>query len=131
MEKITLSVPAMFGDHHVLEVRRLLSGLAGVEHIYASSSFQLVDVTYDPAQIDPEAITATLSDAGYMEPLDIPLEPETAAYQSSVSTLTLRHTAAYRQTGRTVTFARNVAYAGRPLWPCPGMGPLSTDNEGE
>ncbi len=121
----------MFGDHHVLEVRRILSGLAGVEHVYASSSFQIVDVTYDPAQITPEAITAALSEAGYLDPLDIPLEPDTAPYQRPDSAASFRHTAAFRQTGKTVSFAHNAAYAGRPLWPCPGMGLLSTHTEGE
>lgn len=43
METTTISVPAMFGDHHVLQVRRIRSGLAGVEHIYASSSLQIVE----------------------------------------------------------------------------------------
>ena len=131
MDKLTLSVPAMYGDHHVLEVRRILSGLPGVEHIYASSAFQVVDVTYDPAQIDPDAITAALREAGYMDPLDIPLEPDVAPYQKPDSIASFRHTTAYRQTEKVVSFAHNVAHAQRPLWPCPGMGPIRSDSEGE
>ena len=131
MEKLTLEVPTMYGDHHVLEVRRLLLELPGVSEVYASSAFQVVEITYDPAQIDAEQITAPLKEAGYLEPLPIPSESAEAAYQSTGSSTYFRRTAAYAQTGQVVSFAQSVDYAGRPLWPCPGMGPVKIMDEGE
>jgi hypothetical protein len=38
-----------------------------------------------------------------------------------------RRTASHAQTGQTVSFAQKVPYTGRPVWPCPGMGPLAEE----
>jgi copper chaperone CopZ len=131
MEKLTLDLPAMYGDHHVLEVRRILLEMSGVSDVYASSCFHVVEVAYDPAQVRAEAIHAALEAAGYLEPLFVPLESEVASSQDGDQTIFFRHTAAYRQTGKVVSFAQQVASSGRPLWPCPGMGPLQRVDEGE
>lgn len=132
MEKLTLELPALYADHHVLAVRQLLAELPGVAAIYASSAFHVVEVTFDPAQMDAERIRARLGEAGYLEPLAVPAESDRAAYHSDDPHVYFRHTAAYAHTGQTVGFAQRVAHAGRPLWPCPGMGPLKiTDEEGE
>ncbi len=131
MEKLTFEVPAMYGDHHVLEVRRLLSALPGIADIYASSAFQVVEVTYDPQAIDADRIRVCLEEAGYLEPLPVPTETDQAAYQSDDPNVFFRHSAAYAQAGPTVSFAQRVSYAGRPLWPCPGMGPLQRMDEGD
>jgi copper chaperone CopZ len=131
MEKLTLDLPAMYGDHHVIEVRRILFGISGVEEVYASSGFQAVEVTYDPAQTDGSALEVCLAEAGYMEPLELPLEPRVAPYLDTAQPAYFRHTAAYRQTGRAVNFAQTVTYTGWALWPCPGMGPISRKDEGE
>lgn len=131
MEKLTLDVPAMYGDHHVLEVRRLLAALPGIADIYASSAFQIVEVTYDPQAVDAEQIRATLEKAGYLEPLPVPAESDSPAYHSDDPNVYFRHSAAYAQAGQTVSFAQRVSYSGRPLWPCPGMGPLQIVDEGE
>ncbi len=131
MKTLTLDLPAMYGDHHVIEVRRILLELAGVEDVYASSSFHAVEVTYDPDQITAEAITARVEEAGYLEPLVVPLETGQAAYQQSDNSTHFRHTAAYAQTGQVVSFAQTISYAGRPLWPCPGMAPIHMPEEEE
>jgi copper chaperone CopZ len=55
----------MFADHHVLKARQALLALKGVDDVYASSAWQAVIVTYDPAQIEPEAIGQALEQAGY------------------------------------------------------------------
>lgn len=123
MEKLQLDLPAMYGDHHVVEVRRLLAELPGVDDVYASSGFRVVVVNYDPAQTNPDAITSRLAEAGYTDSLSIPVESKEAAYHQVAGTY-FRHTAAYAQTGQVVSFAQRVNYAGRPLWPCPGMGPI-------
>ena len=53
MEKITVDLPTMYGDHHVTDVRRILLALPGVEDVYASSAFRLVEVTFDPTKTSP------------------------------------------------------------------------------
>ncbi|MCL4237968.1 MAG: heavy-metal-associated domain-containing protein [Anaerolineae bacterium] len=132
MDKLTLELPALYADHHVLAVRQLLAELPGVTAIYASSAFQVVEVTFDPAQIDAERLRMRLGEAGYLEPLPVPAESGRAVYHSDDPNIYFRHTAAYAHTGQTVGFAQQVAQAGRPLWPCPGMGPLKiTGEEGE
>ena len=35
MEVLTLELPAMYGDHHVVEVRRILLEIPGVDNVYA------------------------------------------------------------------------------------------------
>lgn len=131
MERLTLDLPALYADHHVMEVRRILFEIPGVDDVYASSCFQVAEVTYDPAQVEAETLLARLQEAGYLEPLDTPLESEIAVSQKSGQTTFFRHTAAYRQTGKAVSFSQQVAYLGRPLWPCPGMGPIQKVDEGK
>ncbi len=65
MKKITLTLPAMYADHHVTRVRNLLSPLAGVENVIASSAFKEVVVEYDEKKTTPDALVKALSDAGY------------------------------------------------------------------
>jgi copper chaperone CopZ len=122
MKTITLNLPAMYGDHHVVEVRRILSELPGVQEIYASSCFQIVEVTYDPAQLSADAISAKLSEAGYLQDLASPVEVP-AAFDSTreKGAAFFRHTTAFEQT-KQIGFAQRVNWSGRPLWPCPGMG---------
>lgn len=129
MKNLTLDLPAMYGDHHVVEVRRILLSLPGVQNVYASSCFQAVEITYEPAEVDEETLVRHLDEAGYMQALAAPLESAQAA---NVEPNTyFRHTAAYRQTGKVVSFAQQVPYMGRPLWPCPGMGPVQKVDNGE
>lgn len=65
MEKITLTVPAMYADHHVTAVKRLLSPLKGVENVIASAAFKEVIVEFDAAKTSRSALVKALSDAGY------------------------------------------------------------------
>ncbi len=127
MEKLTLEVPAMYGDHHVTEVRRILLELPGVQDVYASSAFHVVEVTFDPAQVDAKTITDRLDQAGYLGDLQIPLEVSTPATDHRPGNgvkAQLRHSATYKEAGSMVSFAHRVPYVGRPLWPCPGLGPI-------
>jgi hypothetical protein len=48
MNTLTLELPAIYGDHHVLEVRRILFELPGIEDVYASSNFRRRDPTIRP-----------------------------------------------------------------------------------
>ncbi|MCB9135926.1 MAG: heavy-metal-associated domain-containing protein [Anaerolineales bacterium] len=120
MESLTLKLPAMYADHHVIEVRRVLSCLSGIGDIYASSAFQSVEIEYDSTQTNPQAIEYALDGAGYLSELSVPVEIGTQAGQ--VEKPFFRHTTAYTQVGRTVSFAQEISATSRPLWPCPGMG---------
>lgn len=121
MEKFSLALPSMFGDHHVVEVRRILAALPGVEEIYASSGFQMIEATYDPARLDPDTIREALQEAGYLEeslaPVEIHVEPADRGSQQPF----FRHTAAFPNIEHAIGFKQDVAFSGRPLWPCPGF----------
>lgn len=123
METLSLELPAMYGDHHVTEVRKLLFELEGVEQVYASSAFQAVEVKFDPGVISQEEVTAPLDEAGYTSEFDLPVEQSIPANEQK-DTAFFRHTEAYAETKNTVGFAQQVRYQRSPLWPCPGMGPL-------
>ena len=124
MEVMNLDLPAMYGDHHVTEVRRLLLEIPGVEDVYASSDFQMVEVNYDPSKVESEVITNKLEQAGYIDELPIAVERGALDQSKNGDKPFFRSTAAYEQTGNTVGFAQSVPHSGRPLWPCPGMGPI-------
>ena len=126
MEVLSLELPAMYGDHHVVEVRRLLYDLPGVQDVYASSGFRSAEVTFDPEKVSAEDIKAKLDQSGYIGELFIP--EEMAAESASTGTGKkgfFRHTAAYETTNQVVSFGQTVNYVGRALWPCPGMAPLN------
>jgi len=122
MESLTLKLPAMFADHHVIEVRRILSELPGIGEVYASSAFQSAEIEYDPVLITPQAIDHALETAGYLDALPVPEEIGAQPVTDNGDKPFFRHTTAYTQAGKAVSFAQNVPFAGRPLWPCPGLG---------
>jgi copper chaperone CopZ len=123
MKTITLDLPTMFGDHHVVEVRRLLFELKGVEEVYASSGFRVIEVSFDDDLIAVDQIKATLDASGYLEEISIPVESSVAVNQRPEGEKSyFRHTAAFEKVGG-VSFGQNMPVSGRPLWPCPGMGP--------
>ena len=128
METKSFEAPALFGDHHVSEVRRILLELTGVSDVYASSAFRIVEVSFDPAKIKPEQIEACLQDAGYLG--EIPMLIETGiAVEKKEGDMFFRHTATYETVKSTISFAQRVDYSGRPLWPCPGLGPVKMVDE--
>jgi copper chaperone CopZ len=130
MSKKVFETPALYGDHHVSEVRRILMEIPGVEDVNASSAFQIIEVTYDPSKVNDLEIAVKLDEAGYLGEWSLPIEAGATAYHAEQGLKPyFRHTAAYEQTRHTVTFAQNVSYLGRPLWPCPGMGVLNKTNE--
>ena len=128
MEIKTFETPALYGGHHVSEVRRILLELTGVSEVYASSAFQVIEVKYDPAKIKAEQITACLEEAGYLG--EVPMLIETGiAVEKKEGDNFFRHTAVYETVKGTVSFAQRVDYNGRPLWPCPGMGAVKMTDE--
>jgi hypothetical protein len=118
--------PALYGDHHVTEIRQLLLAIPGIVDVYASSSFQMVEVTYDPDQTNDLEIALKLDEAGYLGEWSFPIEIGAPSHPSEGPRPFFRHTESYEQTRRVVSFAQNVSYLGRPLWPCPGMGVIKT-----
>jgi len=129
MAKLTLELPTMYADHHVIEVRRILLALPGVQDVYASSAFRVVEVTYDPAKINDQEIQAKLGQAGYLEEWSVLTETGKAVGSGDGPNTFLRHTAVYEQVKHVISFTQNVSYQGRPLWPCPGMGPIRDMDE--
>jgi copper chaperone CopZ len=65
MEQVIYKVPNLYGDHHVLTVREAITGLEGVESVYASSAWNEVMVRFDPGKIQASAIESALNEAGY------------------------------------------------------------------
>ena len=127
---ITISTPALFGDHHVVEVHRLLGALPGVEGIYASSAFRAVEVTYDPDKIEADAIQEKLAETGYTEEMGVGVEADAATYlQEDRSESYFRHTEVYETNREVISFSQNVDYSGRPLWHCPGFGVIRNTME--
>lgn len=123
-------MPALFGDHHVIEVRRILLQLPGVSEVYASSAFQVVEVTYDESKINDLQLAVKLDEAGYLGEWTVPEEigAESQAESAGIEP-SFRHTAVYETTKKTVAFAHTVGYQGRPLWHCPGMGTMRASDE--
>ena len=129
MTVLTLELPAMYGDHHVVEVRRILLSLDGVEDVYASSGFRAVEISYNNKKVTKAQLTDALEGAGYLGELPIPKESELPANESNGQGTFFRHTEAYAQTSRVVSFGQNIGFEGRALWPCPGMTPITSMDE--
>lgn len=125
-EKILLDLPAMYADHHVAEVRRILFLLPGMKEVYASSAFKVVEAAFDPAQVSADEIRNVLFEAGYLGEMTFPTESGEAGQKASIF---FRHTDAIEAGQKSVSFGQNVNYMGRPLWPCPGMGVIKKMEE--
>ena len=129
MRTKSFDVPAMYGDHHVSDVRRILLEIPGVEDVYASSAFRVVEVTYDEKKVNDLVLQTKLDDAGYLGEWQLHAESGKAVGTDDGAAKFMRHTAVYEQIKKTVSFSQQVAYRGRPLWPCPGMGPIRSMDE--
>ena len=125
MASFSLELPSMYGDHHVIEVRRILLDFEGVSDVYASSGFRVVEVEYNSKKTPKKDLIAALEQAGYTGEFLIPEESSLPAneYRDQAH---FRHTEASEQTGNTVSFEQTVKVQRSPLWPCPGMGPVKT-----
>ena len=128
METVTIDVPTMYADHHVSDVRRLLLALPGVEDVYASSAFHVARVRIDPAQVSEASLYTTLEAAGYLGELQIATEEWKSGTPKETEDNPFRHTSASEQM-KGVAFGQAVETTGRPLWPCPGMGPVKAMEE--
>jgi len=130
MKTKVMELPALFGDHHVTEVRRILLEMPGVNEVYASSGFGIVEIQYDENKVNDLELQVKLDDAGYTGDLLTKIESEKAESTGENTEIFLRHTAAYSQTKLVVGFGQNISnQQGRPLWPCPGMGLIRSEKE--
>ena len=125
MASLSLELPTMFGDHHVIEVRRILLEFDGVSDVYASSGFGVVELEYNSKKTPKKDLVGALEKAGYMGDFQMALEPSIPANED-VKGAYFRHTEATEQTGNIVSFEQTVRVQRSPLWPCPGMGPVKT-----
>jgi len=122
VEKVTIEIPTMYGDHHVLEVRKILLSIPGVQDVYASSAFGFVEITYDPTKVNDLELKMKLDEAGYLGEWNLPVELSVPATEKTEHPKYFRHTAVFETTKEVVSFSQQISYSGRPLWPCPGMG---------
>jgi copper chaperone CopZ len=129
MEKKTYNLPTMYADHHVVEVRRILLEMPGVNDVYASSAFQVVEVTYDPEVVKETDIAGTLEEAGYLGDWELIEETGKPATSKNGDGVFFRHTEVFEQTKETIGFSQEVSNVGRPLWPCPGIGVIKIMEE--
>ncbi len=119
---IELNLSTMYADHHVIEVRRILSEIPGVQDVFASGSLRTAQVTFDPAGTNPDQIRAALEQAGYAGDAVFPVETPLSTQKEPVVKPFARHTTVYENVKSVVSFAQSVNHTGRPLWPCPGLG---------
>jgi copper chaperone CopZ len=64
MNTLTLTLPAMYADHHVTKVRQILLQINGVESVIASSAFKTALISFDGKVTQDDLINA-LTKAGY------------------------------------------------------------------
>lgn len=121
----TIKLPALYGDHHVLEVRKLLMGVSGVESVYASSAFQLAEIETN-ASVTKDELLKVLEDAGYLGELPVNAEIEISPVEAGGKSKVFRHSSLYKQTRQAISFTQEVDNSGKTLWPCPGMGPIES-----
>jgi len=105
MTSVTIAVPAMYGDHHVVEVRCILLEMPGVRAVYASSAFGAVEIEFDAEQTSAEVLERRLEEAGYLAELSVPVESgEPATDGATADRRYRRHTASDAQSGSAVAF---------------------------
>lgn len=130
MKTVTFDTPALYGDHHVKEVRRILAAVPGVQEIYASSAYRVVEVSFDESQVSEAALSEKLVEHGYMGETAMAAERGLAAHLAKEEgEVFFRHTQVFEGVKQTVSFGQNVNYSGRPLWNCPGFGVIKNKME--
>lgn len=132
MKKITFQTPMLFGDHHVVEVRNMISAVAGVNDVYASSGFRMVEIEYDESQVSAEQIQSALEACGYSSELVLPVEIGVSNEEDDNPKPYFRTTAEYVTAKATIGFSQNVKnQSGPAVWPVPGMEPIKIAFEKE
>jgi hypothetical protein len=120
MQKVVFETPGLFGDHHVVEVRKQLLAKPGIAELYASSAFRVIEVTFDEAKISQADIQSHLQSMGYLAELPYQTELENSP-EAARKTSFFRTTAAYSTTPTTVSFKQTVSSFGSSHMTCPGF----------
>jgi copper chaperone CopZ len=131
MKTVTFVTPALYGDHHVKEVRRVLAAVPGVQEIYASSAFRVVEVSFDETLVSEADLSAKLVESGYLGETAMAAEKGVAAHlaKEQSTDVFFRHTQVFEGAKQAVSFGQKVNYSGRPLWNCPGFGVIKSKME--
>lgn len=101
--------------------------LPGMQEVYASSAFHVVEVVYDEVSTSEEAIKAKLEELGYLNELPLMLEPG-QAFQRNQTDGFFRNTAVYENIKTTVSFQQRVRENGHSTWNCPGLGVIRPEH---
>jgi len=116
MQRVILSIPALFGDHHTTAIRQILARLEGVQDIQVSAATHQAVLQYYPDVVTQEEIENALTSNGYK------LGDDEPAYPMPVAEIATRHSAVTIGAGDAMGFSELVPTPqGRPLWPCPGF----------
>ena len=109
MASIVIDVPAMYADHHVVEVRRILRAVPGVRTVYASSAFGVVEIDFDAEQTSAEALERLLDEAGYLSELPVPAESgEPVTDRTTADRRYRRRTASDAPSGSAIAFRQEL-----------------------
>ena len=109
MASIVIDVPAMYADHHVVEVRRILRAVPGVRTVYASSAFGVVEIDFDAEQTSAEALERLLDEAGYLSELPVPAESgEPATDRTTAERRYRRRTTSDAPSGSAIAFRQEL-----------------------
>jgi copper chaperone CopZ len=120
MDKLVLTIPTLYGDHHTMAVRRILGELPGVTNLFVSAASHQVSLTHDAGKASRQAIEKALADQGYAPGEGDLTYPVQAVFPEDAT----RHTSTISGTGTSLAFAEvTQVVQGRPLWPCPGFDP--------
>lgn len=65
MDRLALTIPSLYADHHVTKIRQTLLQLNGVENVVASAAFKEIVIDFDPDKVSPDSILSALTLAGY------------------------------------------------------------------
>jgi len=115
MTSVVFVVPAMYADHHVIEVRRILHDVPGVRVVYASSAFGVVEIDFDAEYTSAEVLERRLDEAGYLSELPVPMESgEPATDRTAADGQYRRHTTSNAPSGPAVAFRQELKAAAPP-----------------
>ncbi len=115
LTSVIIDVPAMYADHHVVEVRRILHDVPGVQAVYASSAFGVVEIDFDAEHTSAEELRRQLDEAGYLSPLPVPMESgEPATDRTVADGRYLRHTTSNAPSGSAVAFRQELKASASP-----------------
>ncbi|HEY3344180.1 MAG TPA: heavy-metal-associated domain-containing protein [Anaerolineaceae bacterium] len=125
MEKAVFQTPGLYADHHVSAARQRLLSVEGVQTVYASSTFFIVEVTFDETRVTQEFLKNQLAELGYLQEIPMLTESWGVAKRNTPGG-TFRRTNTYAALKQTISFQQRVPVSRRALWNCPGIGVIQT-----